>query len=143
MKFIYVIECLANLKLTKTINTISQNNRLHIKCSSLSNKFYIGKTTSLEYRIEEHFDGKGSQWTKLHLPIRVVEIIPDCTRFDEDYYTLKYMDKYGIDNVRGGSFCEINLNNKTKKILKKMLNTANDRCYICGQKGHLARNCGN
>ena len=31
-------------------------------------------------------------------------VIYDCDKYDEDKYTRKYMDDYGLDNVRGGSF---------------------------------------
>ena len=45
-------------------------------------------------------------WTTKYKPIKVVELI-EGDNYDEDKYTLKYMEQYGIDNVRGGSFCQI------------------------------------
>ena len=41
--------------------------------------------------------------------------------YDEDKYTLKYMNKYGINNVRGGSFCELYLSEENQKNIKKIL----------------------
>ena len=45
----------------------------------------------------------------MYKPNRLIELVPDCDNFDEDKYTIKYMAKYGIDNVRGGTFCKITL----------------------------------
>ena len=86
-------------------------------------KYYIGKTTQPEIRLESHFNSNGSYWTKKYKPIKVLEIIPNCDEYDEDKYTLKYMEKYGINNVRGGSFCEIKLNKENIITIKKMINT--------------------
>ena len=110
-----------------------------------NNKYYIGKTTvfSLHFRLEQHFNSIGSNWTKKYKPIKVVEIIPDCDDFDEDKYTLKYMEKYGINNVRGGSFCEIKLNKNELETIKKMITGSTDKCYICGENGHFAKDCDN
>ena len=80
-------------------------------CKLKNSKYYIGKTTNPKFRIENHFDNNGTEWTKMHKPLKVLEIIPNCDNYDEDKYTLKYMDKYGIDNVRGGSYTSIILNN--------------------------------
>jgi hypothetical protein len=71
--------------------------------------YYVGKTTNHDFRLESHFDANGSAWTKKFKPLKVIELIDGCDSFDEDKYTLKYMEKYGINNVRGGSFCEIKL----------------------------------
>ena len=57
------------------------------------NKYYIGKTTQPEIRLESHFNSNGSSWTKKYKPIKVIEIMSDCDDFDEDKYTLKYMQK--------------------------------------------------
>jgi hypothetical protein len=75
-----------------------------------NNKYYIGKTETPKFRIENHFSSNGSEWTKLYKPIKIIEIIPDCDNYDEDKYTKIYMDKYGINNVRGGSYVQIELN---------------------------------
>ena len=72
-----------------------------------NSKYYIGKTTNPDFRLGQHFDSNGSSWTKLHKPIRLHQLIPDCDAYDEDKHTLIYMDKYGIDNVRGGSFVQV------------------------------------
>lgn len=106
-----------------------------------SNKYYIGKTSNPKFRLDSHFNSNGSAWTKKYRPIKLIKLIPNCDNFDEDKHTLKYMEKYGINNVRGGSFCQIKLTNENKNTIEKMINGASDRCYICGMKGHFANDC--
>jgi len=86
--------------MTTTIYTLELEN----------NKYYVGKSCVSKQRILKHFQEEGSEWTKLYKPIKIIEIIPDCDNYDEDKYTKIYMDKYGINNVRGGSYVQIELN---------------------------------
>lgn len=107
------------------------------------NKFYIGKTENPQFRLNNHFNFNGSAWTKKYKPLKVLKIIPDCNNFDEDRYTKEYMSKKGINNVRGGTYCKIKLDNDEIELLKKEINGANDCCYICGSNQHFATNCDN
>jgi predicted GIY-YIG superfamily endonuclease len=107
------------------------------------NKFYIGKTDNPGFRLNSHFNYNGSTWTKKFKPIKVIKLIPNCNNFDEDRYTKEYMSKKGINNVRGGSYCKIKLDNNEIELLKKEINTACDFCYICGSNQHFAGNCDN
>jgi hypothetical protein len=104
-------------------------------------KYYIGKTTNPDFRLEQHFNKCGSQFTKKYKPKKVLKIIPNCDDYDEDKHTLKYMEQYGINNVRGGSFCELKLNKNNIETIKKMINGSTDKCYICGENGHFAKYC--
>jgi hypothetical protein len=106
-----------------------------------NNKYYVGKTLNPNLRLDQHFNSSGSQWTKKYKPKKVLEIIPNCDNFDEDKYTLKYMEQCGINNVRGGSFCELKLNKDNLGTIKKMLSSSTDKCYICGENSHFANNC--
>jgi hypothetical protein len=108
-----------------------------------NNKYYIGRTTNPLFRLNDHFKSNGSVWTKKHNPIKTLELIENCDNFDEDKYTLKYMEKYGINNVRGGTFCQLQLTDDNKKVIEKMINCATDKCYICGETGHYANECTN
>lgn len=104
-------------------------------------KYYVGKTTNPVKRCLEHFSNNGSAWTQKYKPKEIVEIIEDCDDFDEDKYTLIYMQKYGIENVRGGSFCEINLSDENLITITKMLNGSKDNCFACGNKDHYIKDC--
>ena len=115
---------------------------LYIYVLQLQNdKYYVGKTINPHSRIEAHFTNNGSEWTKLHKPIKLLELIPNCDDYDEDKYTYKYMDKFGIDNVRGGSYSTPVLDDCTINQLVKISNSVNNRCYTCGKYGHYANDC--
>ena len=106
-----------------------------------SNKYYVGKTTNPSFRLKDHFSENGSSWTKIFKPIKLHELRSDCDSFDEDKITLQYIKKYGIDNVRGGSFCQYKLTKTSKETINRMINGSTDKCYKCGEAGHFANSC--
>lgn len=107
----------------------------------VKNKYYVGKTKNPNFRLNEHFKNGGSSWTKKYKPISVEEIVSDCDDYDEDKYVRMYMDKYGIDNVRGGSFSQIDLPEHVLATLVTMEDGTNDKCFRCGRKGHFVSKC--
>ncbi|CAF1242916.1 unnamed protein product [Didymodactylos carnosus] len=117
------------------------NNRIVYVLECENNKFYVGKTTNVKRRLIAHKKGSGSSWTRLHKPIKVFKEYKNCDAFDEDKYTKTYMSEYGIDNVRGGSYSQIKLEDDQMKILTKELRSSKDQCLKCGKKGHFIQKC--
>lgn len=104
-------------------------------------KFYVGKTTQLNFRLTDHFSGNACEWTRVHKPLSVLKIIPNCDDFDEDKYTKMAMSQFGIDNVRGGSYSQIQLPYETQALLVRELRGARNTCFTCGRTGHFANTC--
>lgn len=50
---------------------------------------------------------------------------------------------YGIDNVRGGSYCQVNLAPNTVSHLERELHGVEDRCFECGSRDHYLVDCPN
>jgi hypothetical protein len=50
---------------------------------------------------------------------------------------------YGIDNVRGGSFCSVFLSLDVKIMIERMIRGSTDKCFKCGESGHFSSNCNN
>ena len=96
-------------------------------------KYYVGKTDDLATRLQKHFEGHGSIWTQRYRPIRVVNTYSCYTSFDEDKFTKIYMKKYGIQNVRGGSYTQMKISSTQKHILQHEIKGASNACYQCGQ----------
>lgn len=118
------------------------NNKLSLYVLLLEqNKYYIGTTgRTIDERFCEHSNNNGSEWTKKYKPIKVIQTIPSVDKYDEDKYTKMYMDKYGRDNVRGGSYCKIILSAEEHKILDQEQRTSNNKCFNCGGN-HYAKDC--
>ena len=114
---------------------------LKLEDTSGGYKYYIGKSSNPITRLEQHNNSNGSAWTNKYKPISIVELIPDCDDYDEDKYTIKYMQKYGIENVRGGSFTQIKLDEDNIKTISRMINGSTDKCYKCGSDNHYANKC--
>ena len=67
--------------------------------------YYVGKCNDFPKRVKRHIEGNGSLWTKLHRPVAT-----DTFFWGEDEeeksVTLHYMEKYGINKVRGWDFAK-------------------------------------
>ena len=86
--------------------------------------WYIGRTTNMERRYMQHISGKGAKWTFLHRPLAIHETISLKSEKHEDEITIEYMKKYGMHNVRGGKFCQVELKDyNIREIEKKLRNT--------------------
>lgn len=103
--------------------------------------YYVGTTTNLKYRLEQHRNGQGSVWTKKHKMLATVKVVENVGNFDEDKYVKIYMAEYGIDKVRGGSYVTTDLPDYQLLALKKELITSSGACFNCGKPGHYANNC--
>lgn len=71
--------------------------------------YYVGTTKDLARRLKQHLAGVNSAWwTRLHAPISTIEIREvGYTNYGNAYkhenlVTLEYVDRYGIELVRGG-----------------------------------------
>jgi predicted GIY-YIG superfamily endonuclease len=106
-----------------------------------NNKKYVGKTINPNLRIEKHFYNNGSEWTKNFKPTSISTIFECDDGFSEDIVTIRCMKEYGIDNVRGGTFSQIDLKKHQKETIKDMFLTADNKCYKCGEFGHFISEC--
>lgn len=96
------------------------------------NKYFINSSIrktmkGVQSDIDKHFKGKGVCWIKKYKPLEMIKIMPNKNRMDETKETIKYMEIYGLDNVRGGEYKKVNLSAKEKKTINEKINIEKQR----------------
>ena len=107
-------------------------------------RYYWGRTSiAVLDRFIQHVAGEGSEWTRQHPALEIIYDQEEKSLGDEDELTLRCMGDpaIGIDRVRGGTFCEVNIEPHRATIVA-MLRTRSNSCYRCGSVGHYASACG-
>lgn len=84
-------------------------------------KYYVDRTADIVGCLQYHQAGKGGEWTRKHGECKIVHLEPSTEKFDEDVVTLEYMHKYGVDNVRGGFYQQVELNDYQSKTIQNLL----------------------
>lgn len=90
-----------------------------------NNCFFIGKTDDILFNINK-YNRNCNIFTKKHKPIRLHEFKQNSSIYDLDITVKIYMNKYGINNVRGGSYSELELSQSQINILQKELQMINN-----------------
>ena len=104
-------------------------------------KYYVGKTKNVAQRYQEHLQGQGSAWTRKYKPVKLDTVIENASPFDEDKQVKIYMAKYGIQNVRGGTYVADKLSEEQEQALKAEIKSSSDLCNKCGRKSHFYKDC--
>lgn len=123
--------------------SMDNTNRLYV-LKLRKRKYYVGKTEkteNIQQRLEEHRLGQGSVWTRMYPVTHVLKIKAIKSRFDEDNYIKKLMMRYGIANVRGGSYSQINLPREQVISLRREFRNIRNECLRCGRVDHIVDQC--
>ena len=104
-------------------------------------RYYVGKSEDVMSRYQQHLNGQGSAWTRKYAPVSLEKTIENVSPFEEDKVTMEYMDKYGFENVRGGSYVSLELSEFQIEALKMQIWGAKGKCTQCGRSGHFVKNC--
>lgn len=114
---------------------------LELECG----RVYVGSSTNVKRRINQHKAGLGSAYTRLYKPTGVV--LPrlgnvqgsgDAAERDE---TLRYMYLRGIPLVRGWKFTQINMTATDFDEAEANIRELYDLCRRCGRSGHFMTHC--
>jgi predicted GIY-YIG superfamily endonuclease len=87
-----------------------------------NNNYYVGATKSIRLAIINEFNGLGSEWTKIHKPIKLVNLIKirdsdrNIIKKKHNELVIYFMKKKGFRSVRGGDFYKVVERNHKNKV---------------------------
>ena len=108
-----------------------------------NNKFYLGLTDkNINTVYDEHVNGTICEWTKIYKPINIDRIMKDCDQFDLNIYTIEYMLKYEIENVRSDTYKKQKLTrDELVHFQKTVCSYTPSVCIRCGRNSHIFKDC--
>jgi len=111
-------------------------------------KYYVGKTNHTIQRFNQHQTGGGAKWTKKYPMVDLFAFHYGMKDSDENKITIQMMRKYGVKNVRGGSWTKVDM---TQNEIDKLESKINKRrtvkrrksksCSRCGRSSHTVSSC--
>lgn len=104
-----------------------------------NNKFYVGKTYNLDNRLLFH-KNVGTSYTRKFKFKKIVETIDTNIKYMEHITFYRYVEKYGIDNVRGDIFSREILPPNEIYMINKVIRNENGMCFSCGDD-HFINRC--
>ena len=122
-------------------------------------RYYVGKTSHTFQRFNQHKSGSGAKWTQKHKVKDLFAFHKNMKDTDENKITIQMMKKYGVRNVRGGSWTKVNMTEAEIKRLEKRINARGKRrtkssstakttkakkrisCTRCGRTSHTVDKC--
>lgn len=108
---------------------------------------YVGVTFNPDIRMQEHINGQGSAWTRLHPPasdkfFKLVEFDEyEMALLEENRLTMELMLRHGVERVRGGIYVKAKLSAGQEDMIACVLRQARRQCVNCGEKGHYMAYC--
>ena len=81
------------------MNNIDSNKDYIYVLKLVDDRYYIGRSQNIVQRIEDHFSGNGSIYTKKYKPLSVVEIVEEKTIDDENIRKLYCLDNKDIIEI--------------------------------------------
>lgn len=108
-------------------------------------RVYVGHSTDIKRRIQQHMAGQGSAFTKAFPPTGV--LLPRLGRVTgsaeaaERDETLRYMFLRGIALVRGWRYVRVEMPDEEARDAEENIRELFDLCRRCGHPGHFITNC--
>lgn len=109
------------------------------------NYIYVGQSQDVAARIQQHMQGKGAKFTRLHKPtgkqlprLGSIEGSGDSGEREE---TLLQMRKHGIDRVRGWRYVSDKISARQLTDIRENFKEMFNLCRICMSKDHMASAC--
>lgn len=111
----------------------------------LHGRVYVGHSSDVAKRVQQHLAGQGSAFTKAFPPTGVVlprlgkvSGSPEAAERDE---TLRYMFLRGIGNVRGWRYVRVDMPDEEMEDAEGNIRELFDLCRRCGHPGHFVSQC--
>lgn len=108
-------------------------------------RVYVGHSSDVRRRIQQHMAGQGAAFTKAFPPTGVilprlgcVTGSPEAAERDE---TLRYMFLRGIPVVRGWKFVRVEMPEDEAQDAEENIRELFDLCRRCGHPGHFITHC--
>lgn len=94
-------------------------------------KYFAGASQDPVKTVEEHREGLGGvPWTQIHRPVRLREVMAVARQSELDTQVQVWMAKYGVENVRGGSWSDVRLRDADRQGIREGV-TKQRGCVVC------------
>jgi hypothetical protein len=93
------------------------------------NKYFVGASQDPVKAMEEHREGLGPLWTRIHRPLGIIKRVPFQREEELDTFVKGAMRTYGLENVRGGSWSDARISDTQRHALHAELHGGDD-CVV-------------